>query len=239
MCPYRSPKAFENQESIALKDYKTKWIEKVFLGHVACFGYEHKISGKRRIIAALIQTLWGSFLLISLIVVSFWLLSHTAWPVNLKLSSTEVGIDQQSFSALILAIAAMFGAAFWREQKDMHEKWRYLADQFNRITEIKVDDPLSFCNEARRKEQLLVCLIIDCIVMGMWGHESFSATFKDVLEKATIYKYRGRLNDVETDLEKAANGSLSYDYVCETLYSYLCALKPANTDAIIDWAKNQ
>ena len=150
-----------------------------WLGHFECFGYKNKVSGPKRLFAAIFQT--GLGIAVSGIIISLLV-------VNLRINfspSAPTQIDQQAFVSVCTVIATFLGAVFWREQSDLHQKWQYLADLFNRIVELHPPENDSVYN---MREHLLIGLAHDTLTMGMWAHRSFRTSFKEALERSIIFE---------------------------------------------------
>jgi hypothetical protein len=130
-------------------------------------------------------------------------------------------------------LLAIFGAAFYREMKDIHNKFDYLAKLFNDVvkTEPTISSGTPKENTYHQREHLLACLSHDILIMNMWAHKSFKFLFKETLEKTVIYdrlRTHGEASSVLviSDLEKIADNGVSYSEARRLISDYLEYLRP-------------
>lgn len=221
--PYKTPKEFSdsNLKFIKLTEYnKDKhwfvvFIEYVILFQIEFSGYYNKINGKRRIFAAIAQTLWASGALVFLVPTIRFILGQRhefSW----EFSDSEI----EKILGIGGLIALVFGANFIREMKDIHNKFDYLAKLFNEIVKLKPLDKLSL-TEYNQREHLLACLAHDILTMNMWAHSSFRSVFKEVIEKAMIYESRNELHLLETRLINIAKDGITHSKAKKLIEDYL------------------
>ena len=173
---YIENESFKKSNFIKVKNYRpfwslSTWIEGVLLLHYSCTGYFNEINAKKRIFAAI----WQTFMATLAVFIIYDFFKNRCF----------FNSDPPNSMNIIAFISAIFGATFFREMKDIHNKFSYLAGIFNDIIKI---DPIKNAdnNSYNKREHLLSCLGHDILIMSMWSHKSFKSVFKDILEKAVL-----------------------------------------------------
>jgi hypothetical protein len=213
----RTPQDFQKLDRIAINHfYEGKnlfevLIENLVLGQVGVFGYYNHLGAKRRIVAAAIQTFWS--------VAAMYYLGE--WMQGFEINPKQP--IQPFYIANILnacgLIAAIFGAAFFREMKDIHNKWDYLAKTFNDTIKLppKYSDDLAY----NPRDHLSACLAHDILTMNMWAHRSFRAFFKEMLEKAVREKHKNNELEINNQLLSIAQNGIAFADADELITFYL------------------
>lgn len=204
-----------------------------FFFHWELFGFWNRPSGKLIALSALAQAFCLSLIIIAVGVAYYKVLR--GWfggqnpifngfePVicgqsgELKANSNG-GTDQQAFLAFLILLVSSFGAIYWQELGRFYAKWAYLAALFNRVIEI---DPAAGAKGYRKREHLNACMASDMLVMGMWAHKSFRESFRDLLEKAVLYRFRNDISLAQKELEAIANHGLPYRSAKEFIGDYI------------------
>lgn len=212
---YRKLRKVKINRYLAEKNWFETRVEQIFLGQIELFGYYNRIGAKKRIGAAIVQTIWSSGILIGIAAALRWL--------NESLFSAPVSVVH----ALAL-VAAIFGAAFYREMKDIHNKWDYLAKTFNDVIKLPSESK-SQSDEATvpysQRDHLGACLAHDILTMGMWGHRSFRSFFLEVLEKAVALKIQ-HPEKIQSQLEGIAASGIDFSLADEWISEYIESVRP-------------
>lgn len=206
--PYKISKKFENLKHIKItklhkdKFWLTTVVEHALLFQFGFTGYYNTIDSKRRIVSAMGQTIWA-IIVLNLIRVIFNYIFVTNYHVSFKISNQ---LSYKNYAGIAGVVAAIFGANFIREMKDIHNKFDYLAKLFNDVIKIK---PIQFKKinhqEYNQREHLAACLAHDILIMNMWAHRSFQGVFKDIFEKAIILDLYNKKQFSETTIEEMLN----------------------------------
>lgn len=210
------PKTYKDLPNIKITSlYRDKnWLEVLveflFLGQSQWTGYYNSIGAKRRVIAALIQTGWSITLLAT---------------AGLTLLESSKLIDKSNVVNACGIIAAIFGATFFREMKEIHSKWDYLAKTFNDIIKLPPPpkDGTTPTDEKKYspRDHLAACLAHDILVMNMWAHRSFRAFFKEIIVKAVIKRHEVNPTEITRQLEEIAKNGIDLRRVESLIQDYL------------------
>ncbi len=230
---------FDEITHIELKNYRPSmfrslesFFEMVVLGHIESFGYFNKIGPKRRVLAALLQTLW-SMMFLGLATLCF----HKFWNNSCE---CDRSIDLEGYIGFAALLAAIFGANFVRESRDVYSKFDYLAGVFNSIIQLDANKEILEYNNANKREHLLGCLAHDLITMNMWAHRSFTGIFNEVIKKAVILDLHknGVLGShtLALKLEAIASHGINTDDAKDLISRYIEEFKPRSTtpEALFD-----
>ena len=211
---YEKSKKFDDLKKIKITNFRKEkhWFEKLveilFLGQGEWTGYYNKIGAKQRVIAALVQTIWSA----SILVLFIYILKDQSEKINIV---NACGL-----------MAAIFGAAFFREMKDIHNKWDYLAKTFNDIIKLNAnDDRLKYS----QRDHLAACLAHDILTMNMWAHRSFRSFFKEILLKAVIGRHRSNPSEITRLMEEIAQNGITFESAESLVEDYLESVR-AETD---------
>ena len=213
---YKTPNKFNSLPSIKINSY---WAEKnpfevivevIFLGQFELAGYYNRVGAKSRIITALIQCTWSSAALFA---------------IGSTLDHYEIiRSNSESIVSICAVIGAIFGATYFREMKDIHNKWEYLSATFNEI--VKVPPIRHGLRKYNQREHLAACLAHDLLTMNMWAHRSFRSFFKEIVEKAIIHESSGDISNAIERLTSIAESGINYKDVKELISNYLEAQRP-------------
>lgn len=205
MTPYETPQAFRDLRSIKVRN-AWSFFEVFLLGRFEIFGYRNLPSGKMRVFAAFIQTVWVSILLAVFFGFLLGVARKFGYPVNPNNGLMEQGV----FATLFVVVATVFGATFWREQSDLYERWQYLAALFNQIV---LTDPPEGREGYDKREHLWSCFAHDLLVMEMWAHKSFRGAFCDLMERSVIFDHNGDIENASAHLKSLAREGVDYSTV--------------------------
>lgn len=161
-------------------DWFNPIFDKWFLGRSDSYGYYNKPSANLRLFAALHSTL-----LISIFFALLAILANTFIDSNLVAGSDGKPRSETEIN-LILGFLGLWFGMFWKEKKDLHDKWKYLADLYNKFLQEPPINP-NIPSKFSVREPLRVALALDCLVMGMWAHKSFYEVFEHVLIDAHLF----------------------------------------------------
>lgn len=207
------------------KGYFDCIIKSLLLGHSSS-SYSNKISGWKQLKAAIIQTVWCSLLLCFFV---FMLSGVSYFDICEKVCSGR-GFEQGLYSSVIGIIVAVFGAAFWRERRDVIRRWRFLADAFNLI--IQVEPPKGSCDYNKR-EHFFATYGHDILTLEMWSHRTFRSSFKDIIERSNLYARNYNIEESNNFLARYARDGIDYDEAVTIISKYIVSLLPVSDKP--DW----
>jgi len=184
-------------------------FETVFLAQFEIVGFHNKVSVKRRMASAAIQTFWSTILL------------HVIGTILIQLNTIS---DKGSATSMVALVAGIFGATFYREFMDVRGKWLYLANLFNEV--VKQSLPTDALNSYNRRVHLSAFLSHDILIMGMWSHASFKEFFKETLEKAVLYRCNGNVDVTHRELERIARDGIEIKEAKTIIGNYIDFLRP-------------
>lgn len=170
-------------------------FEVVYLFKNDISGYKNRVSGNRRIIAAVVVTSLTSapVLLLGLSIV----LKYGLGP----------NLNAFGFVApLILAFFGTIGGIFLKEKNSLYEKWKYLASLYNEVLKV---EPSKNKDSYKKRELLEVALALDLLEMEMWSHDSFWESFRDTMESAIISFDDGDLSSKKWIIARLSSEGLS------------------------------
>ena len=94
------------------------------------------------------------------------------------------GFDETNWSTIFVGVLAAFIATYWHGDASFGSKWRYCADRYNELSIMQSQVEGS-------KPQMQAGLNIakadfsfDLLDTELWAHESFSRTFREVIQDA-------------------------------------------------------
>lgn len=104
---------------------------------------------------------------------------------------TGTDADPRSEKLITLGIASvgLWLGLFWKEKKDLHDKWHYLAVLYNEF--IQQAPTQAKGQQYSSRNSLRVSLANDLLLMGMWAHNSFYPLFECALVEAYLFDQNG------------------------------------------------
>lgn len=155
-------------------------IEYFLLLKTTRMGYRNSPSGNIRII----PTFWTTTFISAFLFCLFTALNklEPAFIIGKKDQSLD-----ETYLLIVTSFMALWLGLYWKEKKDLHEKWRYLAELYNQIISTP---PGKVKSQFSGRESLRVALALDLLTMGMWGHTSFNSIFEAVLVEAYSHEHK-------------------------------------------------
>lgn len=190
------------------------FFERFILFRTSYTGYLNLPNANLRIFATL-----GTSIVIAVCTLILYFGSSIALPA-LKMSNTNgasentpekhgsIPDDPKSLPLkAALTFMGLWLALFWKEKKDLHSKWEYLADIHNAYLQ---QPPQSDQNFSAR-EALRVSLVVDALMMGMWAHRSYYPIFEEVIFEAYCLIKKDNISKEEF-MKRISDDHLRFSY---------------------------
>lgn len=158
-------------------DFFNQFFDTFILGRVDLCGYNNKPSANRRLFATLHTTI--------ILILFSYIAILTLDKINFQfIIGSEQTPRHEAISTVAITLIGLWLGMFWKEKKDIHDKWKYLAELYNTYIQ---QPPMGNNQLYSCRDSLRVAMACDSLAMGMWAHNSYYNSFEQTIVEAYLH----------------------------------------------------